>query len=294
MRIFLLGAGYSARAFARRERGRADAIVGTTRSSGKLAALRRDGIEPLAFDGGTIGSEMAEALRRTTHLVLSAAPETGAEGASHDPFLRHVDGRLRQFMPALHWIGYLSTVGVYGDHGGAWVDEESECRPVSRRSVARLEAEKAWQQAAERERIPLAVLRLAGIYGPGRNALANLAAGRARSIVKPGQIFNRSHVEDIAGALSLFSEREMGGVFNLADGEPSPAEDVVTFAAQLMGIEPPPEIPFGEAEMTPMARSFYGENKRVSNAKIKASGYAFDWPDYRTALTRMWAEESWR
>jgi nucleoside-diphosphate-sugar epimerase len=294
MRIFLLGAGYSARAFANRERGRAEAIVGTTRSSEKLDVLRKEGIEPLAFDGGAIGSEMADALRRTTHLVLSAAPETGRGGESHDPFLPHVDGRLRQFMPDLRWIGYLSTVGVYGDHGGAWVDEESECRPVSRRSVARLEAEKAWQQAAERERIPLAVLRLAGIYGPGRNALANLAAGTARRIVKPGQIFNRIHVEDIAGALSLFSEREMGGVFNLADGEPSPAEDVVTFAAQLMGIEPPPEIPFGEAEMTPMARSFYGENKRVSNRKVKALGYAFGWPDYRVALARMWAEGSWR
>jgi nucleoside-diphosphate-sugar epimerase len=294
MRIFLLGAGYSARAFARRERGRAEAIVGTARSPEKFESLRRDGIEPLAFDGRAIGSEVTEALRQTTHLVLSAAPEAGAEGESHDPFLRHVDGRLRQFMPDLRWIGYLSTVGVYGDHGGAWVDEESECRPVSRRSAARLEAEKAWQQAAERERIPLAVLRLAGIYGPGRNALANLAAGTARRIVKPGQMFNRIHVGDIAGVLSLLAEKEMDGVFNLADGEPSPAEDVVAFAAQLMGVEPPPEIPFGEAEMTPMARSFYGENKRVSNARIKRLGYAFDWPDYRTALARMWAEESWR
>jgi nucleoside-diphosphate-sugar epimerase len=292
-RIFLLGAGYSARAYARRQRGQAEAISGTTRSPEKFDALREDGIEPLIFDG-TVSSEMADTLKRTTHLVLSAAPEAGAGGESHDPLLPHVDGRLRQAMPALRWISYLSTVGVYGDHGGAWVVEESECRPVSRRSVERLEAEKAWQRAAEREGLPLAVLRLAGIYGPGRNALANLAAGTARRIVKPGQIFNRIHVEDIAGALSLLAEKEMGGVFNLADGEPSPAEDVVTFAAELMGVEPPPEIPFDRAEMTPMARSFYGENKRVSNARIKEAGYAFAWPDYRTALTRMWAEDDWR
>jgi nucleoside-diphosphate-sugar epimerase len=294
IRILLLGAGYSARAFARLQRSRAGAIFGTTRSSERSGALRGDGIEPLIFDGDAIGREMADALKRTTHLVLSAAPESGKESEASDPFLPHVETGLRNAMPDLRWVGYLSTVGVYGDHGGAWVDEESACRPVSRRSVERLAAERAWQRAAERESVPLAVLRLAGIYGPGRNALANLAAGTARRIVRSGQIFNRIHVGDIAGALSLLAEKEMGGVFNLADGEPSPAEDVVTFAAGLMGVEPPPEIPFDRAEMTPMARSFYGENKRVSNRKIKEAGYAFAWPDYRTALTRMWAEDSWR
>lgn len=294
MRIFLLGAGYSARAFAHRQRDQAEAIVGTTRSPEKFDALRKAGIEPLVFDGSVIGPEMADVLKRTTHLVLSAAPEADAGGERHDPFLPHVEGRLREAMPALRWICYLSTVGVYGDHDGAWVDEESECRPVSRRSIERLEAEKAWRAAAEREELPLAVLRLAGIYGPGRNALANLAAGTARRIVKPGQIFNRIHVGDIAGVLSLLADREMGGVFNLADGEPSPAEDVVAFAAKLMGIEPPPEIPFDRAEMTPMARSFYGENKRVSNARIREAGYAFAWLDYRIALTRMWTENDWR
>jgi nucleoside-diphosphate-sugar epimerase len=237
---------------------------------------------------------MAEALRRTTHLVLSAAPQNGRNSEAADPFLPHIETRLRDVMPDLCWISYLSTVGVYGDHGGAWVDETSECRPVSRRSVERLAAERAWRAAAERENLPLAILRLAGIYGPGRNAFANLVAGRARRIVKSGQIFNRIHVGDIAGALSLLMQEKTGGVFNLADGEPSPAEDVITFAAELMGVEPPPEIPFEAAEMTPMARSFYGESKRVSNAKIEAAGYDFAWPDYKTALTRMWSEGSWR
>ncbi|MGN6465320.1 MAG: SDR family oxidoreductase [Rhizobiaceae bacterium] len=292
-RIFLLGAGYSARAFASLQRDRAEAIFGTTRSTDRFGKLRQHGIEPLLFDGGGIAPEMATALRETTHLVLSAAPEPGGPAAG-DPFLPHVENRMREIMPRLRWIGYLSTVGVYGDHGGAWVDEESECRPVSRRSVARLAAEGAWGKLADRERVPVAVLRLAGIYGPGRNALANLAAGTARRIVKPGQVFNRIHVEDIAGALSLLAEKETSGIFNLADDAPSPPQDVVAFAAGLMGVEPPPEIPFERAEMTPMARSFYGENKRVSNAGIRDAGYSLFYPDYRSALTRMWREGSWR
>jgi nucleoside-diphosphate-sugar epimerase len=294
MRIFLLGAGYSARAFAFRQRGQAEAIFGTTRSPEKLETLRRQGIKPLLFNGDEIGSETAAALKHATHLALSAAPGTDAENGAGDPLLPHVDGRIRQFMPDLRWIGYLSTVGVYGDHGGDWVDETSECRPVSRRSVARLAAERAWQALAGQAGLPLAVLRLAGIYGPGRNALANLAAGTARRIVKPGQVFNRIHVEDIAGALALLAEREAGGVFNLADDMPSPPQDVVAFAAALMGVEPPPEVDFGTAEMTPMARSFYGENKRVSNARLKAAGYRLAFPDYASALTAMWRSDDWR
>jgi hypothetical protein len=294
IRVFLLGAGYSAKAFAGRERGQAEAIIGTTRSVDRFEMLRREGIEPLLFDGGAIGAEMGDALKHTTHLVLSAAPATGNDGEGGDPFLPHADGRIRQLMPDLRWMGYLSTVGVYGDHGGAWVDEESECRPASARSKARLAAENAWQALAEKERLPLAVLRLAGIYGPGRNALVNLAAGTARRIAKPGQVFNRIHVEDIAGALSLLAGQEAGGVFNLADDAPSPPQDVVAFAAGLMGVEPPPEMPFDAAEMTPMARSFYGENKRVSNARIREAGHVFAYPDYRTALTRMWRDGTWR
>jgi nucleoside-diphosphate-sugar epimerase len=294
MRIFLVGAGYSARAFADHEKDRAEAIFGTTRSPDKFETLRRQGIEPLLFDGGAIGPEMAAALKGSTHLVLSAAPETGGESGSGDPFLPHVDGRIRQIMPDLRWIGYLSTVGIYGDHGGGWVDEESDCRPVSQRSVARLAAERSWQALAANEHLPLAILRLAGIYGPGRNALVSLAAGKARRIVRPGQVFNRIHVEDIAGALALLAERETDDVFNLADDMPSPPQDVVAFAAALMGVEPPPETPFDTAELTPMARSFYGENKRVSNARLKAAGYRLAFPDYRTALTRMWRENDWR
>jgi len=286
-RFLLLGAGYSARAFAARLKGRAD-IAGTRRNAEKASLLAASGITPLVFEGTAISPELAEALRRTTHLVVSAAPAPG------DPFLAALRQPLKDALPALRWVGYLSTVGVYGNHDGAWVTEESACLPRPGRSDGRLAAEQAWTAAGHEAGVPVALLRLSGIYGPGRNAFANLAAGRARRIVKPGQIFNRIHVADIAGALDLLAEKELDGPFNVSDDEPSPPQDVVAYAAGLMGIEPPPEIAFDEADMTPMARSFYGETKRIANAKLKATGYAFQYPNYRTAFETMWREGNWR
>jgi nucleoside-diphosphate-sugar epimerase len=197
-------------------------------------------------------------------------------------------------MPALRWVGYLSTVGVYGNHDGAWVDEGSELRPKSSRATARVAAERGWLEAGEGANVPVAVFRLSGIYGPGRNALVNLANGTAKRTVKPGQVFNRIHVADIAGALAFLGGRELGGVFNVTDDEPGPPQDVVAFAASLMGVEPPPEVPYDRVEMTPMARSFWSDNKRVSNVKLKAAGYAFKFPDHRGALEAMWRDASWR
>lgn len=286
-RFLLLGAGYSARAFAARLKGRAD-IEGTRRNAEKASLLAASGITPLVFEGTAISPELAEALRRTTHLVVSAAPAPG------DPFLAALRQPLKDALPALRWVGYLSTVGVYGNHDGAWVTEESACLPRPGRSDGRLAAEQAWTAAGHEAGVPVALLRLSGIYGPGRNAFANLAAGTARRIVKPGQIFNRIHVADIAGALDLLAEKELDGPFNVSDDEPSPPQDVVAYAAGLMGIEPPPEIAFDEADMTPMARSFYGETKRIANAKLKATGYAFQYPNYRTAFETMWREGNWR
>lgn len=288
MNVFLLGAGYSARAYARLTAARAGTIWGTTRSADRFDALRADGITPLAFDGTEIGPDMAAALRATTHLVLSAAPVDGG-----DPLLRLLPAPITQAMPALRWIGYLSTVGVYGDHDGAAVTEESDLKAKSRRTVARVEAEKAWLTAGAQAGVPVAVLRLAGIYGPGRNALVNLARGTARRVVKPGQVFNRIHVADIAGALDHLGRSGTGGVFNVCDDEPGPPQDVIAFAASLTGVEPPPEIPFDEVEMTPMARSFWGENKRVSNSRLKQAGYAFRYPNHRLALEAMWRDGSW-
>ena len=295
MRVFLLGAGYSARAYARLAVERGAAVAGTTRSAEKAETLATEGITPVLFDGSGIGPDMAAALRETTHLVLSAAPSMRGEGGGQgaDPLLPLLSRPITQAMPALRWIGYLSTVGVYGDHRGATVTEESELRPRSRRAVERVDAERDWLAAGEKAGIPVAVLRLAGIYGPGRNALVNLKRGTARRVVKPGQVFNRIHVADIAGTLDHLARAGTGGIFNVCDDEPGPPQDVVTYAAGLMGIEPPPEIPLEEAEMTPMARSFWADNKRVSNARLKATGYRFRFPNHRVALDAMWRDGSW-
>jgi nucleoside-diphosphate-sugar epimerase len=286
-RFFIFGAGYSGKAFARAN-DRREAVFGTTRAPEKFDALRSAGIEPLQFDGA-LSPELSEALARTTHLIVSVAPDEAGE-----PVLNAAGDALRKQMPALQWIGYLSTVGVYGDHGGAWVEETSECRPMSKRSVMRVAAEQEWLTLGREIGKPAAILRLSGIYGPGRNALTNLADGTARRLVKPGQVFNRIHCDDIAGALWLLADKTLGGIFNVTDDEPAPPQDVVAYAAGLMGVEPPPEIPFETAQLSPMARSFYGENKRVANKAIKAAGYRFRFPNYRVALERMWAEDNWR
>lgn len=287
-RYFIFGAGYSGRAFGRLLAGDAE-LDGTTRTPENFGHLVQAGIEPLVFDGETVSDAVRLALAMTTHLIVSTAP-----GETGDPVLAAGRDVLLAETPRLKWIGYLSTVGVYGDHQGAWIDETSECRPVSRRSVLRVAAEQDWIEFGRECGVPVAVLRLSGIYGPGRNAFVNLEKGTARRLVKPGQVFNRIHVADIAGALKHLAESGRGGIFNVTDDEPAPPQDVVTYAAKLMGIEPPPEIPFETAQISPITRSFYGENKRVSNAAIKAAGYRFVFPDYRVALERMWTDGNWR
>jgi nucleoside-diphosphate-sugar epimerase len=289
MRILIFGAGYSARAFARLAASQAQAIAGTTRSHDRFGALRDAGIEPFQFDGVLVSPGLAAALARATHLVVSAGPSDAG-----DPVIAGAGDLIVSATPALRWIGYLSTVGVYGNHDGAWIDETAECRPRPGRSDNRLEAEKEWEALASRRDVPLAILRLSAIYGPGRNALVNLEDGTARRIVKPGQIFNRIHVDDIAGSLLHLARAEIGGIFNVTDDEPAPPQDVVAFAAALMGIEPPPEIDFDTADLSPMARSFYGENKRVSNARLKEAGYRFIHPHYRHAFGTMWRSGTWR
>lgn len=286
MNIFIFGAGYSARAFAAAAPDGIP-IAGTTRTPAKFDLLRKANIAPIVFDG-VARPELASALSDATHLVVSVAP-----GDAGDPVLDAFGGAIANAMPNLRWIGYLSTVGVYGDHQGGWIDEASECRPVSGRSVARVAAENAWIEAARQAAAPLAILRLSGIYGPGRNAFVNLQAGTAKRLVKPGQVFNRIHVADIAGALWHLAKAGQGGVFNVTDDEPAPPQDVVAYAAELMGVAPPPEIPFASAQLSPMARSFYGENKRVSNRRLKETGYAFRLPDYRAALEAMWQAGDW-
>jgi nucleoside-diphosphate-sugar epimerase len=288
MQVFLFGAGYSAKAFAADRPDGAIRIAGTTRTEAKFPALQAAGITPLAFDGGELSGNIINTLADTTHLVVSVAPDD-----SEDPVLAVARQTIAGSMPRLAWIGYLSTVGVYGDYKGAWIDETAECRPASLRSRRRLEAEKQWLGLGEAIGVPVAVLRLSGIYGPGRNAFVNLRDSTAKRLIKKDQVFNRIHVADIAGVLWHLAERNLGGVFNVTDDLPAPPQDVVAYAARRMGVEPPPETPFETAELSPMARSFYGENKRVSNALIRNAGYSFRYPDYRAAFDAMWADGNW-
>ena len=284
VRLFVFGCGYSARRFV--DRIGHDAVEGvTTRSTAKAAALAVAGLRPFLFNDAASGEGIDGALARTTHLLVSIAPD-----AAGDPVLRHYRDVLERGASRLRWIGYLSTVGVYGDHGGAWVDENTPLRPVSERSVARVEAERAWDTFAETRGVPLAILRLAGIYGPGRNAFVNLREGTARRMIKPGQVFNRIHVDDIAGALALLAGEARGGVFNVADDEPAPPQDVVLHAAELAGVEPPPPTDLEAASLSPMARSFYGENKRVRNQALKSAGYEFIFRTFREGLASLRAD----
>lgn len=289
MRLFISGAGYSGRAIARELRDQATSITGTTRATERFAALSADGIQPVLFDGADPTDELKEALRVATHLVQSIAPDEAG-----DPILCLIGDALPDWMPNLQWVGYLSTVGVYGDHQGSWVGEDTLCKPVSKRSVWRHAAEQGWIEQAQQTGLPVAILRLSGIYGPGRNALVKLQAGTARRLIKPGQVFNRIHVDDIAAATAHLATRLSGGIWNVTDDEPAPPQDVIAFASEMMGIAPPPETDFETADLSPMARSFYGENKRVSNRKLKASGYVFRYPDYRTAVTALCKSGAWK
>ncbi|SCM70881.1 NAD-dependent epimerase/dehydratase [uncultured Pleomorphomonas sp.] len=290
MKLMAFGLGYSATAALRRLAPKE--AIGTTRSAAKAAALA-----PLAemhlFDGsGETADALRPALSGVTHIIVSIAPSEGADGGDRVlPVLAEALADRKSLVA----IAYLSTVGVYGDHGGAWVDETSDCRPKSARSAARLKAESQWLAFGARVGVPVAVLRLSGIYGPGRNAFVNLMEGSARRLVKPGQVFNRIHVEDIAAAVERAFATKAGGLFNITDDEPAPPQDVVAYAAELMGVPPPPEQDFETADLSPMARSFYGENKRVANGLGKSAlGLAYAYPNYRSAFDRMWAEGSWR
>jgi nucleoside-diphosphate-sugar epimerase len=286
--LFIFGLGFSGQEIARVAQSRGVAVSGTTRTADKAAGIEAAGLEALVFGGDAQNTALSKKLAHCTHLIVCAGPDERG-----DPVLSAHEKILASGMPQLKWIGYLSTVGVYGDHEGAWVDEDTPCKPVSQRSIERVKAEAAWQAFAQSRNLPLAILRLSGIYGPGRNTFVNLADGSARRIVKPGQYFNRIHVADIAGSALFLADRQAAGIFNVTDDEPAPPQNVVTYAARLMGVEPPPEIAFAEAELSPMGRSFYGEVKRVSNRKIRDLGYPFQYPDYRSALDAMWQNQNW-
>jgi nucleoside-diphosphate-sugar epimerase len=276
MRLFILGLGYSARHFVRQFGGSFSHIAGTVRDPGQRNDLA--GIEMHAFAGGSPTDETVQRISEADVLLVSIPP-----GNSGDPAL----AAFADVLAAGHRrIIYLSTIGVYGDHAGSWVDEATPPLAVFDRTRMRLAAEQAWMDTGSGN---VAILRLAGIYGPGRNALVTLRTGTARRIIKPGQVFNRIHVDDIASAIMAAVRHQGGGIFNVCDDEPAPPQDVIAYAAQLMGVAPPPEEAFATAEMSAMARSFYASSARVSNAKLKRElGVTLAWPTYRHALDALW------
>ncbi len=281
MKVFFFGLGYCARRLVEREPW--IEASGTARTAEAVAALRREGVEAWRFDGVEAEPGLERALGEAEAIVISIPPRDGA-GAALVRF-----GAAIAAAPALRRVLYYSTIGVYGDHGGAWVDETSATRTRTARGLARLEDEARWAAVARSRGAEADILRLAGIYGPGRNALVNLREGQARRIVKPGQVFNRAHVDDIAEISSLVLIRGLsGGIWNVADDEPAPPQEVVAYAAALLGLEPPPEEPFDEARLSPMAREFYADNKRVSIAKAKALlGFEPAYPTYREGFKAL-------
>ncbi len=276
--LLSIGHGYSARALARRLLTEGWRIIGTTRSAEKAEELRREGVEPVIWPGALLP------IGEVTHLVTSVAPD--AEG---DPVLRDVGEELKA-ASHLEWVGYLSTTGVYGDRRGAWVDENSDLRPATRRGQARVKAEAEWRALG----LPLHIFRLAGIYGPDRGAFSKVRKGTARRIIKKGQVFSRTHVEDIAQVLHASILRpNPGAAYNVCDDDPAPPEDVIAFAAELLGLPVPEAVPFEQAEMSEMGRSFYAESKRVRNDRIKDElGVVLLYPDYRTGLRALLEAES--
>lgn len=289
MRLFCFGLGYSAKRFVALHGARFASIAGTVRDADRAAALSRDGIgghavTAFAFDGTKPTPGIAEALV-SADVVLASAPP----GADGDPVLaRYADTIAASKIATLI---YLSTIGVYGDQGGAWVDETTPARPDSVRSRARFAAEQAWAPLRTSGR-KVAILRLPGIYGPGRNALRDIAAGRAKRIVKPDHAFNRAHVDDIAAAIMAAIDRRFDGIVNVADDEPAPSADPVAFAAHLLGVPAPPEIPFEIAArgMSPMALSFWAAHRRVANDRLKNElGVTLRFPTYREGLAALHA-----
>jgi hypothetical protein len=282
MRFFFFGLGFSSRTATRAIRevfGADTPVAGTTRSADRSTTLNLENIETHVFDGTAPGATLTETLSRSSHVVVSAPP-----GEAGDPVLTHYRDDLMR-SDALEWLCYYSTVGVYGDHGGAWIDESAQPQPVNERSRWRVTAEQDWCRFAAEKRVPLLILRLAGIYGPGRSPLEKLRAGKARRIVKKGQVFNRIHVADIGRVTALAAEKKLAGTFNLVDDEPAPPQEVVSYAAELLETASPPVEDFETAEMTAMARSFYSDNKRVSNAALKkALGIELCYPSYRQGL----------
>ena len=276
------GHGYSAAALARVLIPQGWTIYGTTRSQSKFDDLRSQGVIPVLW-----GSEAVKDCLETCQCVLtSVAPDDAG-----DPVLALYADSLARNAARFTWVGYLSTTGVYGDRKGGWVDESSELQPSTKRGQLRQLAEGQWREIAD---LPLHIFRLAGIYGPGRGPFAKVRNGTAQRIIKKDQVFSRIHVDDIAQTLSASIQNpKAGAIYNVCDDDPAPPQDVIGYAADLLGMPQPPEVDFENADLSPMARSFYAESKRVSNERIKAElGVDLFYPDFRSGLRKMLQDQT--
>lgn len=285
--LLVFGLGYSAQHYLALDAARWTNIVATVRDSVRAAALNTGtpaGRTVLPFDGRSVSPELASAVDRADALLVSAPP-----GEAGDPVLARYGAALAE-AKRLRDVVYLSTLGVYGNYDGAWVDENSECRAKDGRTRRRYDTEQAWLDFGAHTGAVVTILRLAGIYGPGRSALDNVRTGTARIIDRPGQVFNRIHVDDIAQAIAAAFARRVGGIFNVTDDEPTPPGDPIVYAAKLLGIAPPPVIPFDVARpaMSEMAASFYADCRRVRNDKLKSVlGVTLRYPTYREGLDAL-------
>ncbi|AGK56584.1 NAD-dependent epimerase/dehydratase [Hyphomicrobium denitrificans 1NES1] len=279
-RLFCFGLGYCAGVLSRRLTAQGWSISGTATTADKAETLKRDGYEAFVFDGCERDPAVTEALSRSTHILLSIPPD-----ADGDPALR-VYGPDIAASPSISWIGYFSSVSVYGDSKGKWVDEKTPPEPVTERGKRRLDAENAWSKFGRANGKTIVILRLPGIYGPGRSAIDQLRAGKARRIFKPGQVTNRVHVDDIATATEAALELPSGvQVFNVTDDLPAPPQDVIAYGAELLGVPCPPATDPADASLSPMARSFYAESKKVSNVRMKDElGVKLAYPTYVEGL----------
>ena len=279
--LLSFGHGYSAQALAKLLLPRDWRVIGTTRNEDKLGPMMASGVEPRLWPG----ADMIPALNAATHVLISAAP-----GEDGDPVLNALKDEIAKRADQFQWVGYLSTTGVYGDHQGNWVDEDTALTPATKRGIARVKAEAEW---AAIDGLPLHIFRLAGIYGPGRGPFSKVRNGTARRIIKEGQVFSRTHVADIARVLDAsIKAPNPGAAYNVCDNDPAPPEDVIAYAAELLGLPIPDAVKFEDADMTPMARSFYAESKKVRNDRIKDElGVTLLYPDYKAGLQALLAAE---
>lgn len=283
MKFFCFGLGYTARYVLEALGSEAELIGGTCRTLDKLREYRQKRLPITLLDDVDV-----QKIREATHILVTIPPFEDAGDIVLEDFVNPILSNQN-----LQWLGYLSTTGVYGDHGGGWVDEETKSQPHSVRSSRRLDVEKAWLDLFKKHKTPVHIFRLAAIYGPGRSPFVDIENGRAKFIDKPGQYFNRTHVKDIAGMLAASMKKPTPGeIYNIADDMPCSALETQEYAAQLLGIDPPEPQPFDQVILSVMQREFYAANRRVTNHKIKDKlAYNLLYPTYKEGLKAIYEEE---